>query len=165
MITLMPSFALGAAAATMVGQNLGAGSPSRAQRAAWIAAAMNVTLMATCAVILIALAPVLVRTFDANPEVVAIGTDFLRTTSAFFVFAALAIVLSRALQGAGSTLPPMIFTILVLWGLQVPLAILLSARMNPPTRGIWWAIAIAVTVHGLLVTAWFQTGRWKTRQV
>ena len=105
------------------------------------------------------------RFFDPDPDVVAIGTAFLRTTSGFFVFVGLAIVLGRGLQGAGDTISPMVCTIISLWGLQVPLAVLLSRVMTPPTQGIWWAIAIAVTVHGLLVTAWFQTGRWKKKGV
>jgi putative MATE family efflux protein len=165
MITLMPAFALGNAAATMVGQNLGAGQPGRSHRAAWLAAATDVAVMAVTAAVLIAFAPHLIGVFDRSPEVVTTGTAFLRTTSGFYVFVALAIVFSRSLHGAGDTLAPMIMTIVSLWGLQVPLAVILGRHMTPPTQGIWWAIAIAVSVHGLLITAWFQTGRWKRRQV
>jgi len=59
----------------------------------------------------------------------------------------------------------MICTVTSVWGLQVPLAIFLSRVAQPATQGIWWAIAIAVTVHGLMVTGWFLTGRWKTHPV
>lgn len=165
MIILMPAFALGNAAATMVGQNLGAGKQTRAQHAAWLAAAIDVAIMVTCGTLLIVLAPTLVGFFDPAPDVTAIGTAFLRTTSGFFVFVGLAIVLGRAQQGAGDTMGPMVCTIISLWGLQVPLAIWLSRVLTPPTQGIWWAVAIAVTVHGLLVTAWFQTGHWKRKKV
>ena len=75
------------------------------------------------------------------------------------------VVLGRALNGAGDSMSPMIITILSLWGLQVPLAVFLSRIWQPPTHGIWWAIATAFVVQGLLVAGWFETGRWKHRKV
>ena len=165
MVVLMPAFALGNAAGTMVGQNLGAGKPGRARAAAWLATGIDVAVTAVCAAALMIWAPALIRIFDGNPEVVATGTAYVRTVSAFYIFVGVAIVLSRGLIGAGDTIPPMIFTIISLWGFQVPLAIVLSRAMTPPTQGIWWAIACAVTVHGLLVAAWFQLGRWKRKKV
>ncbi len=162
MLILMPAFVLGNAAATLVGQNLGAGQSRRAQAAAWLAAGLDAALMAAAAVLMLALAPRLIAAFDPSPAVVDLGAAYLRTVSPSYVFVALAIVLGRALDGAGQTLATMACTILTLWGLQVPLALFLSRVMAPPTQGIWWAIAAAMTVHGLLVTAWFLTGRWKT---
>lgn len=165
MIILMPAFVLGNAVATMVGQNLGAGKPERSQASAWLATGIDVVIMAASAAIMLAFAPAFVRCFDDNPEVVRIGASYLKTVSPFYVFIAFAIVLGRALDGAGQTMATMIFTIISLWGLQVPLALFMSHTTTPATQGIWWAIAIAVTVHGLMVTAWFLTGRWKTRPV
>jgi putative MATE family efflux protein len=160
-IILLPIFAIGNAAATMVGQNLGAAQPQRALRAAWIATAMALALTAATAAGLWGLAPHLMRIFDQTAEVVATGAAYLRVVSPFYVFAALGIVLSRAQMGAGDTLAPMICTILSLWGLQVPLAVVLSRLVHPPTLGIWWAMAAALFFNGLLVTAWWQTGRWQ----
>jgi Na+-driven multidrug efflux pump len=85
--------------------------------------------------------------------------------SPFYVFTALGIVLGRALNGAGDSLNPMLFTVLTLWGLQLPLAVWLSRLWQPPTEGIWWAIAAAMTINGLLTAAWFQTGRWMHKRV
>jgi len=165
MLALMPTFALGNAAATMVGQNLGAGRSRRAEAAAWLASAAGLMIMMTAAAVMITFSPLLIRIFDSNTEVVLIGTSYMRTTSAFYVFAGLAIILGRALNGAGDTVPPMVFTIVSLWGVQVPLAVVLSRWFDPPTHGIWWAISAAITIHGLLVAAWFLTGRWKRRRV
>ncbi|MFH1476618.1 MAG: MATE family efflux transporter [Verrucomicrobiota bacterium] len=165
MIILMPAFVLGNAAATMVGQNLGAGKPERSRSAAWLASGIDVMIMAVSAVLMLAFAPLFVRWFDANPEVVSVGASYLRTVSPFYVFVALAIVLGRALDGAGQTMATMIFTVTSLWGLQVPLALFLSRVIQPATQGIWWAIGIAMTVHALMVTGWFLTGRWKTHPV
>ncbi len=165
MIILMPAFALGGAAATLVGQNLGVGHPERARRAAWTAAILGMGFMAVTALVLVGIAPGLLRVFNTDPDVVRIGARYLRTVSPFYVFAALAIALGRALNGAGDSLVPMLCTVLALWGLQVPLAMGLSRVWNPPTQGIWWAIVIAMVVHALLITAWFQTGRWRRQHV
>jgi putative MATE family efflux protein len=165
MIVLMPAFTLANAVATMVGQNLGAGKPQRAHRAAWIATGMDVVIMVIAAIVLSVAAKPLITAFDDNPEVVKVGANYLRTVSPFYVFAALAIVLGRALMGAGDTMGSMVCTVIGLWGVQVPLAIYLSRVITPPTQGVWWAIAAAVTVHGLLITAWFETGRWKHQKV
>jgi len=165
MIVLAPAFILGNAAATMVGQNLGAGDPGRARRAAWTATGLDLALMAAAAVLFAVAARPLIALFDPSPEVVGIGTAYLRTVSPFYLFTALAIVLGRALMGAGDTVGPMVCTLIGLWGVQVPLAVWLSRILTPSTQGVWWAIAVAVTIHGLLVAAWFETGRWQKCQV
>lgn len=165
MLALMPTFALGNAAATMVGQNLGARRPRRATAAGWLAAGAGMVIMISAGVAMMVFSPSLIRVFDSDAAVVRTGTSYMRITSAFYVFTGLAIILGRALHGAGDTVPPMVFTIISLWGIQVPLAMALSRLFDPPTNGIWWAIAAAITIHGLLVTAWFIIGRWKKRKV
>ena len=164
-IILLPAFALGNAAATMVGQNLGAGQPGRARTAAWLATGMDMILMGASALVLAAFAAPFTRVFDSNPVVVATGAAYLRTVSPSYVFAALGIVLGRALNGAGDTVPTMIITVLSLWGLQVPVAVWFARSFAVPTQGIWWAIALAMTANGLRTAAWFQTGRWQRARV
>lgn len=164
-IILMPAFVLGNTTATMVGQNLGAGKPGRAMRVAWLATGIDMAIMAISAVVIAIFAPKMIGFFTSVPAVVDIGAAYLRTVSPFYIFIALGIVLGRALQGAGDTVPPMILTVISLWGLQVPLAIVFSRSWQPATQGIWWAIAIAIVVHGLMVMIWFQTGRWKRKDV
>lgn len=165
MIVLMPAFTLGNAAATLVGQNLGAGRPDRSQRAAWLATGMDVLIMLASAAALMLFAAPLIRIFNTHDEVVRIGSDYLRTVSPFYVFAALSIVLGRALQGAGETVAPMVTTIVSLWVVQVPLAVYLAQRFEPATRGIWYSIAATLVVNGLMVAACFHQGRWKNRKV
>jgi Na+-driven multidrug efflux pump len=165
MVLLMPAFALGGGAATMVGQNLGAGQPERARRAAWLAAGLDVAFMAVAAAALVAFAGPLIGLFNRDPAVVAEGTRYLRIVAPSFVFAALAIVLGRALGGAGDTFWPMVFTVASLWGLQVPLAWLWARVLWRTIDGVWWAMVAATLVHGLLVAAWFETGRWQRQRV
>lgn len=165
MIVLMPAFSLGGAAATLVGQNLGAGKPGRARAAAWLATGLDLIFMFIAIFVMMTFAPHLMRLFNHDPDVIQIGVGYMRTVSPFYVFAALGIVLGRGLNGAGDTFGPMVCTILALWGLQVPLAIWLAKIVLPATQGIWWAIGAASLAHGLMITAWFEVGRWKNRKV
>jgi putative MATE family efflux protein len=166
MLIMMPAFALGGAAATLVGQNLGAGKPDRAVRSAWLAAGIDAAFMALAAVVMMLLAPTLIGFFNRHdPEVVKIGAHYLRTVSPSYVFVAFGIVLGRSLNGAGDTVAPMVITILTLWGVQVPLAVQLSHMWEPATQGIWWAIATANVLNALLVAGWFQAGFWKRKRV
>lgn len=161
MIILMPAFALGGAAATMMGQNLGAGQSDRAGRAVWVAAWVDVAFMVAAGLVLMGFATPLIRFFNNDAEVVSIGARYLHIVSPFYVFAAFGIILARGLNGAGDTMAPMLITILTLWGLQVPLAVYLSRVLRPSTEGIWWAMAAAFVMQALMTIAWFQKGRWR----
>ena len=165
MMALMPAFVLGNAAGAIVGQNLGDGRPDRAQRVAWLATGLDAVIMLVLAILLTAFAAPLIRLFDASPEVVKTGASYLRIASFFHIFAALSIVLGRALQGAGDTVAPMVTTIVGLWGVQIPLALFLARHMTTPTNGIWWSVGIAIMVNGAMVAGWFMTGRWKNKKV
>ncbi len=158
-ISLMPAFALGNSAATMMGQNLGAGMPDRARKAAWVATIIDVVIMLFLTLVFILFAPVLIGIFDRNPDVVRIGSHYLMTVSPFYIFTAFSIVLGRALSGAGRTMATMILTIISLWGIQVPLAFLLSRFCGMNEQGVWWAISIANAMQGMLITWWFQKVR------
>lgn len=164
-VMLMPCFVLGNAAATLVGQNLGAGFPARARRAAWTTVAMVIAIMALTAVVVAWKAERFVAGFDATPAVVTVGASYLRIVTPFYIFTGLAIVLDRSLNGAGCTISTMIFTVLTLWGLQVPLAYALEAVMTPPVTGVWWAIGVASVAHGLMSLIWFETGRWQHSRI
>lgn len=165
LIILLPALALGGAAATMVGQNLGVGSPDRARRAAWLATAVDIPLMILAAVAAAFWAPAIIGLFSRDPEVVQIGACYLRILSPFYVFAAVGVVLSRALNGAGDSLTPMVLTILTLAGLQVPLSVYLARVWTPPTQGIWWAMVISMVIYGVSIAAWFETGHWRRKRV
>ena len=165
MMALMPAFVLGNAAGAMVGQNLGAARPDRARHVAWLATGLDAIIMLVIAIGLTVFAAPLIRLFDATPAVVQTGASYLRITSLFHVFAALSIVLGRALQGAGDTVAPMVTTIIGLWCVQIPLALVMAHFMTPPTSGIWWSVSIALAVNGAMVAGWFMTGRWMHKRV
>lgn len=164
-IILLPCFVLGNASAALVGQNLGASRPDRAARAAWLAAGIGMGLNLVTAVAMMLFAGPMTAFFSSDPAVVAVGIGYLRRVSIFYVFAALGIILGRSMNGAGDTVPTMLITIITLWGVQVPLAYYLAGIIEPATTGVWWSIAIANTLNGLITAIWFSIGRWKRKKV
>jgi len=165
MISMMVGFAMGMASGTLVGQNLGANEPERAQLCAWTTVGYYGIFMLFMTFVFVYFAPNLILMFNNNPEVVAIGTNFLRITALGNIFIALGLILNRSMAGAGDTIPPMIITFLALWVVQIPLAIFLSRSTPLGLNGIWIAILLAYVVQGIGATFWFQLGRWKFKKV
>ncbi len=165
MFVLMPGFGLAVATATLVGQNLGAGAPGRAQSTAWAAARFSMLMMGAVGLLFYVFAGDLMGFFNKTAEVVEIGATYLRITSIGYIFIALSIVLGRAMNGAGDTVSPMVMTFMSLWCLQVPLALVLARWSGLGVSGIWWAALVASVVHGMMTTGWFQLGRWKLKRI
>jgi len=165
MLAMMPGFALGMAAQTLVGQNLGARQPHRASRSAWTATGYYSIFMVAMTMLFIIFAPQLILLFNNDPHVLRLGTDFLRITSWGYLFIALSLIFNRSLSGAGDTISPMILTFISLWLVQLPLAVFLSRMPALGVDGIWIAILVSYAVQGVLTVAWFQTGRWKHKKV
>jgi putative MATE family efflux protein len=165
LIALIPGFGLGNAAGTLVGQNLGARKPERAEQSAWWVSAYAAGYMATLAVLLFALARPLIALFDPTPQVVAFGTECLRVVAPSLMASAVGVVLARAFDGAGNTVPAMVVNLLSLWGMEAPLAYGLSRWMGMGVTGVWWGRAIANLANGSLFAFWFRLGRWKRREV
>ncbi len=162
-IVIMPGFGLAQSAATLVGQNLGAEKPARAEKSAWIAAGFYEIIMVGSAVFLIICARNIVSVFNLNPEIVKIGSSYIRFISLTFFFMALSIVLSRAMNGAGDTLSPMVITAISVFVLRIPLVLFLAKGLA--TNGIWMGTAISNVAQGLIITFWFTRGRWKGKAI
>lgn len=165
MLALMPGFALGMAAGTLVGQNLGAKQLERSNTSAWTAVFYYAIFMVILSILFISFAPQIILIFNNSPEVIRIGSLYLRITAWGYVFVALGIVLNRALSGAGDTISPTIITFVSLWLFQIPLAIFLAKIPYLGVKGIWYAILIAYLVQGLLTAFWFQVGKWKHKPI
>ncbi|MFH1826243.1 MAG: MATE family efflux transporter [bacterium] len=165
MLAMMPGFAMGAAAGTMVGQNLGAKKPERAVASAWTAVGYYFVFMIVIAVLFQFCAPSLMSVFNANSQVISIGSDMLKIISLGMLFVAVGLILGRSISGAGDTMPPAIFTFISLWLVQVPLAIYFSKIPALGLRGVWYAILIAQVILVSLNLIYFQLGRWKTKKV
>ncbi|MCP4515550.1 MAG: MATE family efflux transporter, partial [Delftia sp.] len=165
LIALIPGFGLANAAGTMVGQNLGAGKPERAARSAWWVVAYNVGLMTAFVTVFFFLARPLIAVFDDTPRVVDIGADVLHIVAPSMILSAVGVVLGRAFDGAGNTVPAMIINLLSLWALEVPLSYGLAEWADLGLQGVWIGRAIANLANGALFFFWFRRGRWKRKQV
>lgn len=164
-IALIPCFGLGNAASTLVGQNLGAQKPGRAEKTAWWVSAYSSGYMLVIGILFFALARPLVAFFDATPEVVAYGTECMRIVAPSLIANAAGVVLARSFDGAGNTVPAMAVNLVTLWGLEAPLAFGLSRWAGLGLTGVFWGRAVANMANGFLFAAWFRRGKWKERNV
>jgi putative MATE family efflux protein len=158
----MTCVGLGAAAAAIVGQNLGAGQPERATRAGWQTAGYTVVLGLALSVVSLIMAEALVSIFTSDPDVIREGALYLRIAVLSNVLLGTEIVLEAAMGGAGYTLPPML-TSTTLTAARIPIAIWLTARIG--VSGIWWSIAVTAALRGVAMIALWRAGHWKRRIV
>ncbi len=159
---LLPALGLANAAATLVGQNLGAGKPERAERAVWIAAAFNAAFYGFVGLTFVILAGPIVRIFTAEPDIAAYAVDCLRIISYGFLFYGFGMVLETAFNGAGDTLTPTLLNLFIFWLFEIPLAYLLAYNVGLGPHGVFWAITVAFSALAVVSAALFRRGTWKT---
>ncbi len=162
---LLPSWGLSNAAATLVGQNLGAKHPERAERSVWMAAYYNMWVLGAVGLLFVVFAPLIISVFTRDPAIVPYGIGCLRIVSAGFVFYAYGMVVSNAFNGAGDTWTPTVLNVVCFWLLEVPLAWALSRLPALGPNGVFAAIAIAFSTLALASSLLFRRGTWKTRAV
>jgi putative MATE family efflux protein len=165
MFALLPSFGVSNAAATLVGQNLGAGKPERAEAAAWTAGRYNTMCLIAVGVAFLLFAPQLIGVFSSDPEVVPHGIQCLRIVAAGFVFYGYGMVLSMSFNGAGDTRTPTLINLGCLWCFEIPLAWTLAHPLGFGPTGVFIAVAVAFSVLALVSAVIFRQGWWKMRQV
>jgi putative MATE family efflux protein len=165
LFALLPSWGLGGAAATLVGQNLGAGRADRAEQAVWRAALYNLVFLTAVGLALVLGAEGIVRLFSADAAVVAIGARCLRIVGAGFPFYGVGMVVSQAFNGAGDTRTPTLINLVCFWLGEVPVAYLLARQGGWGPTGVFLAIPIAFSASALLAVAAFRRGYWKHVQV
>ncbi|MGZ3461278.1 MAG: MATE family efflux transporter [Archangium sp.] len=165
MFALLPSWGMSNAAATLVGQNLGARKPERAEQAVWRAGFYNMVFLGVVGLGFILFAEPLIAAFTQEPAVAAIAVRCLRIVSIGFLFYAYGMVLTQGLNGAGDTATPTLLNLVCFWGLELPLAWLLTGPLGLGPSGAFVAILIAFSVFALLGAWVFRRGRWKLRQV
>ena len=163
--TILPSWGLSNAAATLVGQNLGAGFPERAEKSVWRCAFFNMIFLAVVSVIFFWQAEFFVRIFSTEEEVVHYGAMGLRYICTGYIFFAYGMVIGQAFNGAGDTRTPTIMNIICYWLVEFPLAYLLGIYFGIGPAGIFLAIAISVVLLAIMSIIVFRKGTWKTYQV
>lgn len=162
---LLPSWGLSGAAATLVGQNLGAGQPDRAERSVWKTGIYNALLMGGVGAFFILFAGPVVRLFTHDPAVVAIGAACLRIVSVGNIGYAYEMVMIQGFNGAGDTLTPTIINFLGFIVLEIPLAYALALPLGLRSNGVYWAITISESAIAVGMVVLFRRGRWKQQKV
>jgi len=163
--TILPAWGLSGAAATLVGQNLGAKQLQRAEDAVWITTRYTVIFMASVTGIYLLFASSLAGIFTDIPEIQAIAAQGLQVIACGYVFFAIGMVLTQAFNGAGDTKTPAWINIGVLWFMEIPLAYLLAFTFELEYLGIFIAIAFSHSFHSLVTLFIFRKGKWKTMKV
>ncbi|MCK5534534.1 MATE family efflux transporter [bacterium] len=162
---LLPGFCFGGAAATLVGQNLGAKNPHRAYKSALLSSYYYLVFLLISGTIVFIFSSPIAALFNPDKEFVKVCSLFLKYLSVGSVFLSSGVVFSRALQGAGDTISPMLMTGLSLYIFQIPLAFFLSNHLGFNERGVWIAGLLGSLIHGLLMAIIFLNGKWKYRKV
>lgn len=163
--TIMPCWGMANAAATLVGQNLGAGSPDRAEQSAWRAGYFNMIFMAVVGVIYLLFAPAFIQIFTHDPISVDAGVMALRILAGGYVFYGWGMILAQAINGAGDTTTPTLLNFIFFWLIETPLAWLLALHMGWGQAGVYWSIVIAESLMALAAMWVFKKGKWKTTKV
>ncbi len=165
LFVLFPSWGLSNAASTLVGQNLGANKPDRAEKSVWAAGKMNMIFLGAVGIVFIAFPEIFIGIFSSDRTIVDNGATALRIISMGFIFYGLGMVLMNAINGAGDTATPTKFNLLCFWIVEVPLAYLLALRIEWAEKGVFYAIVIAESLLCLVALQWFRQGKWKTKMI
>ena len=163
--TILPSWGVANAAATLVGQNLGAGLPERAEKSVWRACQLNLVFMVVVSVVYMVFAPALIGIFTTEPQALEAGTLGLRFLASGYVFFGYGMILSQAINGAGNTKTPTIINFIFFWLVEIPLAWVLAVVFNWGQVGVYISIITAETMLALAVIWVFKQGKWKTVKV
>jgi putative MATE family efflux protein len=159
--TLLPAWGMANAAATLVGQNLGAGQPDRAARSAWLCGHYNLIFMLFVTILFWAFSPFIVSFFSQSSLADGYAVQALRTISLGYVFYGYGMVLAQAFNGAGDSRTPTWLNVLCFWVVEIPLALVLAKTLELGPLGVFASVAISESLLAVLCAYIFQRGKWK----
>jgi len=162
---ILPAWGISNAAATLVGQNLGANKPERAEKSVWVATKYATIFLLILSVIFFLFANQSIAFFNSDIEVITIGAEGLKIFCVGYVFFASGMVITAAFNGAGDTMTPMFFNLICFWAIQIPMAYLLANSLTLGPRGVFWAVTISETILAVLAIFWFRKGKWKDAMI
>jgi putative MATE family efflux protein len=158
---ILPSWGMSNAAATLVGQNLGAGKPERAERSVWMTCFYNMLFLGAVGLVFITFAERIIGLFTNDPAVFPLAVSGLRLLSYGYISYAYGMVITAAFNGAGDTFTPTVLNLICFWVCQIPLAWLLSFHTSLGPRGVFVAVVVGDSLLALLGIIWFRRGAWK----
>ncbi|MEO0340739.1 MAG: MATE family efflux transporter [Bacteroidota bacterium] len=159
--TILPAWGLSNAAATLVGQNLGAEKPDRAEASVWRAGFFNMIFLLFVSIVFFAFAHQLIGIFTQDPEVLKAGVLSLRIICVGYVFFSYGMVIGQSFNGAGDTFTPMVVNIICFWLIQIPLGYFMGKHLNLGVVGVCWAIVVSETILAVIMITLFRRGKWK----
>lgn len=162
---ILPAVGLANAAATLVGQNLGAGKPERAERSVWLAGGLNAGLLGLAGLFFVVFPDLVISIFTTDPEVSAYGRDCLRIVGYGYAFYGLGMVMESSFNGAGDAWTPTYLNFFIFWVFEIPLAYLLAYHYGWGPQGVFWAITIAFSLLAVVSALLFKRGTWKLKEV
>jgi putative MATE family efflux protein len=162
---ILPSWGLSNAAATLVGQNLGAKQPERAETSVWRTGFYNMIFLGAVGIIFVLFAEPVVHIFSRDPDVVPLAVSCLRIVSCGNIGYAYAMVMLQAFNGAGDTVTPTIVNFFGFWMFEIPLAYWLAIHQGMHSNGVYWSIVIAEGSIAVASIILFRRGRWKQRMI
>ena len=163
--TILPSWGMANASATLVGQNLGAGQPERAEKSVWKTGFYNMIFLGFIMVIFLFLSSPILKFFSSDESVVGYGTQCLQIVAFGYLFYGYGMVITQSFNGAGDTRTPILLNLFGFWCFQIPLAYLLAIQFDFGPNGVYAAIAIAESAIAIAGIYLFRLGRWKTVKV
>jgi putative MATE family efflux protein len=164
-VTILPSWGMSNAAATLVGQNLGAQKPERADKSVWLAGHSNAVFLTAVAIVFIIFPEPLIRIFTDDQTVIPYGVNALRYISYGYTFYGYGMVIAAAFNGAGDTYTPTVINLICFWAIQIPLAYTLARWTGLQTMGVFLAITIAESILAVMAMLAFRRGTWKEQKV
>lgn len=165
MFTLMPAWGLSNAAATLVGQNLGAEKPDRAEISVWKTGKYNAWFMGLVSIVYMLFGTQIISLFNATPRVVEYGNLCLMVIAAGYVFYGYGMVVIQSFNGAGDTKTPTYINFICFWLIQLPFAYFVGLYLNAGPIGVFWAITLAEILIAVIGVIWFRQGKWKLVKV
>ncbi|WP_337041828.1 MATE family efflux transporter [Emticicia sp. 17c] len=163
--TILPSWGMSNAASTLVGQNLGAGKPDRAEKSVWRTAFYNMIFLLLVGIIFSVFARDFIAIFNDNPKVIDVGVVCLQIICLGYIFFGYGMVIAQALNGAGDTKTPTIMNLVCFWAIEIPLAYIFAIGLGWGPPGVFWSIAISESLLAIVAIFVFRMGKWKTKQV
>lgn len=161
MFSILPSWGMANAASTLVGQNLGAGQPDRAEKSAWRAGYFNMIFTGAVSLISLLFAPFFIGLFTEDSAVASSGVMALRIIAGGYVLYGWGMIVTQAINGAGDTFTPTMLNIVFFWLVETPLAYLLALRLEWGQSGVYWSIVVAESLMTIAAIQVFRRGKWK----
>lgn len=163
--TILPSWGMANAAATLVGQNLGAEKPDRAESSVWKTAHLNTGFLFLISIVFFYFSREFIGIFTQDPDVTEHGILALRIICAGYIFFAYGMVISQGFNGAGDTKTPTVMNVIFFWVIQIPVAYVLAIYLDWGFAGAMTSIALAFSLHAIACIYWFRLGKWKLVKV